>query len=155
MILIAETNVLVECSVEHAFSVVSNMERFGEWFPEVISISSMNDLNHGEVNKTYVELVSVPLQGKRSIEIVVKESVPCSRFVTEGKLFPLLPRMEIELLTQAESKTNIKWRMLSRSKSRIVKLLLLPVAKVIMQKRAAAGVFALKSLLEGGIHPLR
>ncbi|MBU0889666.1 MAG: SRPBCC family protein, partial [Gammaproteobacteria bacterium] len=107
MFLIAETSVCVDCSIEHAFSVVSNMERFGEWFPEVISISSMNDLNHGEVNKTYVELVSVPLQGKRSIEIVVKESVPCSRFVTEGRLFPLLPRMEIELVTQAESKTNI------------------------------------------------
>lgn len=148
MILIADTDVVVDCSIEHAFSVVSNMERFGEWFPEVISIRSVNDLNHGEVNKTYVERVSVPLQGRRSVEIVVKESVPCSRFVTEGRLMPLLPRMEIELTTLNAGKTLIKWRMLSRSRSLFVKLVLLPLAKMVMQKRAEAGVLALKLLLE-------
>lgn len=148
MVLIAQTETKVNCSVNHAFSIVSNMERFGDWFPSVISINSLNDLAHGEVGKKYIETVSVPLQGKREIEIEVKESIENQSFVTEGRFPPLLPRMEVEISETAENQTNIKWCMFSRTNSQVVKMLLLPLAKSIMQKRANIGAAQLKALLE-------
>ncbi|MEZ5703527.1 MAG: SRPBCC family protein, partial [Burkholderiaceae bacterium] len=125
-----------------------NMERFKDWFPKVMSISSANKLPHGEVNKTSVERVSLPLRGTQAIEIVVKESVPNRRFVTEGQLPPLLPRMEIDLAPVDGGTTLISWQMFSRSANPLVKALLLPFAKRIVQRRASVGVLRLKAMLE-------
>jgi hypothetical protein len=146
---IAKAEAVADCSLEHAFSIISNMERFKDWFPKVISISSANNLPHGEINKAYVERVSVPLRGTQSIEIVVRESVPHRRFVTEGHLPPLLPRMEVNLTPIDGGTTLISWQMLSRSTNPLVKALLLPVAKRVMQRRASIGLKKLKALLEG------
>ena len=148
MTLIAQAETLVNCSASHAFSLVSNMERFGDWFPAVKSINSVNDLPHGKVGKKYLETVSVPFRGERQIEITVKEAIKNQRFVTEGQFLPLLPRMEIELTKQSESETVLQWRMYSRSTSKAVKMLLLPLAKGVMQKRAVIGANRLKKLLE-------
>ncbi len=145
---IAKAEAVANCSAEHAFSIISNMERFKEWFPQVISITSSNQLDHGTIDKAYVERVSVPLRGTQSVEIVVRESLPNRRFVTEGQLVPLLPRMEIDLTRIDDGMTLIKWQMLSRSKSLLVKTLLLPMAKTIVQRRATLGLKRLKALLE-------
>lgn len=148
MIPIAKTETNIQCSASEAFRLISNMERFREWFPAVISIRSVNDLPHGEVGKKYLETVSIPLRGERDIELTVKESTENKRFVTEGKFPPLLPRMEVQINQTGGTEVIVKWAMFSRSKSRVVQFLLLPLAKSIMQKRANIGAANLKALLE-------
>lgn len=148
MVLIAQTETSIGCTASHAFSVVSNMERFSEWFPAVISIQANNELPHGSVGKTYLETVAVPMRGERKIELTVKESVANERFVTEGKFHPLLPRMEIQINETGENLISLQWSMFSRTNSAIARILLLPLAKGIMQKRANIGSAKLKRLLE-------
>jgi hypothetical protein len=149
MTLIAKTETTIKCSAAHAFSVVSNMERFGDWFPSVKSIKSVNDFPHGKVGKKYNEIVSIPLSGDREIEITVKESIKNVLFVTEGQFAPLLPRMEVAITETGENEIFLQWSMYSRSASKAVKMLLLPLAKSTMQKRANIGANKLKGLLEG------
>lgn len=148
MTLIAQTRTNIQCSSEKAFSMISNMERFGEWFPAVLSIQSENELAHCQVGKKYLETVAVPLRGTRLIELTVKESVANQRFVTEGKFPPLLPRMEIEIAEAGNNQITLQWSMFSRNTNRFVIFLLLPLAKTIMQKRANIGVARLKTVLE-------
>lgn len=148
MTLIARTTIAIKCSSESAFSVVSNMERFGDWFPGVKSIKSINNLPHGEVGKKYLEIVSVPIGGEKEIEITVKESIRFERFVTEGRFLPLLPRMEVVIANSGENEISLQWSMYSRSDSMAVKILLLPLVKKTMQKRANIGSVRLKRLLE-------
>src|SRR5690606_4594622 len=90
MVLLAKTETRIATSASEAYRLLSNMERFGEWFPEVISITSVNDKCHGEPGKKYLETVSIPLLGERKIELCVTESIENQRFVTEGNLIPLL-----------------------------------------------------------------
>lgn len=85
------------------------MERFGEWFPAVLSIKSIDELPHGSVGKKYLETVSVPMRGERKIELTVKESVEKERFVTEGNFPPLLPRMEIQINETGENLNHMEW----------------------------------------------
>lgn len=145
---IAKTETMIQSSAADAYSLLSNMERFGEWFPAVISITSLNDLPHGETGKKYLETVSIPLRGTRKVEITVKESVVNQRFVTEGRLPPLLPRMEISISEISESEISVRWEMFSRSNSKLVHAMLLPLARKTMQKRADIGAARLKALLE-------
>lgn len=130
------------------FDLISNMQRFGEWFPGVIKIQAGNDLAHGEVGKTYLETVQVPLRGKQEILLTVVESVHGERFVTEGEFAPLLPRMEIRLNQQGAEKVEVCWRMLSRTQSLAVRLLLLPLASRVLSRRANIGLQRLKRLCE-------
>ncbi len=132
------------------FEYVSNMEQFGEWFPGVISITSSNDLQHGQQGKQYLETVSVPLRGTRKVTLVVREVRGHTFFATEGRFPPLMPRMEIELHETGTNSCQLTWRMFSRSNSLIVRYILLPLARRVMGKRAALGVAALKQRLEDG-----
>lgn len=145
---IAKTETMIQSSAADAFSLLSNMERFSEWFPAVISITSSNDLPHGETGKKYLETVSIPLRGTMKIEITVKESIVNRKFVTEGKFPPLFPRMEISISELSEKEISIKWEMFSRSNSKLVHAMLLPLARKTMQKRADIGAARLKALLE-------
>jgi hypothetical protein len=68
--------------------------------------------------------------------------------VTEGEFSPLFPRMEIEVKRIDSTSSKISWRMYSRNNNRMVKLLLLSLAKSVMQKRAEVGIRRLKINLE-------
>jgi hypothetical protein len=146
--LLARGSVTVDCSAALAWATVSNMERFGDWFPAVQAVASANALPHGMVGKAYLETVAVPLRGLRQVEITVKEALPAQRFVTEGRLPPLLPRMEIALDAQGPTRTRIDWAMYSRSRSALVRWLLLPLASRTLQRRADSGLARLKTQLE-------
>jgi len=148
MILVASTSAIINSSVTNAYSLISNMERFGEWFPSVIAIRSINKLTHSEVGKKYSERVDVPFMGAREIEITVTQAIENYHFATEGQFLPLLPRMEIYLHQESESTVRIEWAMFSRSSNKFVKILLLPLVKPTMQKRAKAGISTLKMILE-------
>ncbi|EHQ04533.1 SRPBCC family protein [Leptonema illini] len=149
MHLLAESKVDISCSVSRAFAFATNMERFAEWFPAVLSIESIDQLNHGQVGKQYLETVSVPVRRIRKITLTVVESRQDQLFVTEGAFPPLLPRMEILFNSTGPDACQVTWRMLSRNRSPIAKFTILPLAKSVMTKRARAGLSKLKEKLEG------
>lgn len=149
MHLIVQSNTVVDCSAAQAFALVANMERFPEWFPKVIAITSSNELAHGEVGKQYRETVVIPLRGQRQIMITVKEVAANQLFITEGRFPPLLPRMEVRFTELGPQQTAIDWRMLSRSQSPWVRHLLLPLARRTLKRRAEQGMNQLKARLEG------
>ena len=148
MNLISDVNESINRTNEDVFDYVSNMEKFGEWFPGVISITSSDGVAHGKVDKKYLETVKVPLAGLKKISISVVDSKYGQFFATEGEFSPLFPRMEITIKSIDETRSSVSWRMYSRNNKSIVKVLLLPFAKSIMQKRAQVGIKQLKVNLE-------
>ena len=84
MNLISDVKVSINRTNADIFDYVSNMEKFGEWFPGVISITSDDGVAHGEVDKKYLETVKVPLVGLKQISISVVDSQYGHFFVTEG-----------------------------------------------------------------------
>ena len=126
------------------------MERFGEWFPGVIAIAPLDAPGPAEVGKVYVETVRLPLRGLRQIHLQVREARAPWFFATEGRLPPLLPRMEITLQDTAADACELTWRMLSRGRGPAVQYLLVPLARRVVGRRAARGLAALKARMEGG-----
>jgi hypothetical protein len=148
MILLAKTETRVATSASRAYQYLINMERFGEWFPEVISIKSANDMAHGDVGKQYLETVALPIIGHRKIKLCVAEAIKNQRFVTEGNLIPILPRMDIFIAELSDGEILVKWSMFSRSPNKLVQLMLLPSARRILQQRADIASARLKQRLE-------
>ncbi len=148
MHLLTEQTITIARPAEVAYQYATNMERFGEWFPGVLSIESANTFQHGLRGKEYLETVTVPLRGKRQIKLSVKEAQPNRLFVTEGEFAPLMPRMEIAFQATGADSCDVTWRMFSRNDSFVIKVTLLPLAKRIMRKRAAIGMKRLKQKLE-------
>lgn len=148
MNLISEVNILINRENTDVFNYVSNMENFGAWFPSVISIVSNNEEPHGVIGKKYLETVKIPFAGLKKIPISVVDSKQDAFFVTEGDFSPLFPRMEIEIKRIDNASSAMSWRMYSRNNSRMAKMLLLPLAKSVMQKRANVGIKRLKVNLE-------
>jgi len=146
--LITKASVDINQPISVVFDYVSNMERFENWFPEVISIKSANDMMHGDIGKEYFEKVNIPVRGEKRIKITVKEVEDNKRFVTEGSFPPLLPRMEISLTENNLESCTLNYRMYSRNNNPLVRIFLLPIAKIVMSKRATKGVSNLKYKLE-------
>ena len=145
---IAHSSAVINCAPDKAYSLISNMEHFGEWFPEVVSVTSKNDLAHGEVGKEYLETITIPVLGTRTVEVTVREAVTNKRFYTEGVFLPWMPSMEMKISAMGSDEISFTWGMYSRSSSWIVNLMLIPIAKRTMQKRADIAVVQLKALLE-------
>jgi len=146
--LISEVEISIDRINTDVFNYVSNMENFGAWFPGVISIISNNEKPHGIVGKKYLETVKVPLAGLKEIPISVVDSKQGEFFVTEGDFSPLFPRMEVDIKRINNISSKISWRMYSRNNNRMIKILLLPLAKSVMQKRAKIAINRLKVTLE-------
>jgi carbon monoxide dehydrogenase subunit G len=151
MHLLTEKTVHIDRPALAVFAYVSNMEKFAEWFPGVVSIASADALRHGQQGKQYLETVSLPLRGTQKIKLRVSEVRGHHFFATEGQFAPLMPRMEIEIADNGPHSCDLSWRMFSRSESLIVRYAVLPLARRVMDKRAAAGVVALKRLLQDGV----
>lgn len=148
MYLLARSGVTIRCSRAKTFEYAANLENFADWFPGVISIVARNDLPFAAPGKQYSETVAVPLRGKRTVAIrVVGASAP-QRLVTEGDLPLLLPRMEIEFYDLGADVCEVRWRMLSRNETVVVRSILLPMAGCLMRRRAATGLRNLKWRLE-------
>jgi carbon monoxide dehydrogenase subunit G len=121
MHLLTEKSAHIQRPALAVFGYVSNMEKFGEWFPGVISIASANALDHGQQGKEYLETVSVPFRGTRKVTLQVREVRGQHFFATEGRFAPLMPRMEIELHETETNSCALTWRMFSRSNNLIVR----------------------------------
>ena len=148
MILLAEQDAQIDCPVAVAYRYVSNLERFGEWFPGVVAIQSANALEHAAVGKQYLETVRVPLRGSRQVQITVVEASPNQRLITEGALAPLWPRMDIRVDAVDDRRCTVAWRMFSRNRSALARLTIVPLARAVLRKRAEQGLQRLKSMLE-------
>ena len=148
MNLISEVEISINRANTDVFNYVSNMENFGAWFPSVISIVSDNEKPHGVIGKKYLETVKIPFAGLKKIPISVVDSKQDEIFVTEGDFSPLFPRMEIEIRRIDNASSTMSWRMYSRNNNRMAKVLLIPLAKSVMQKRANVGIKRLKVNLE-------
>ena len=148
MHLLTEQNIRINRPINVVFDYVTNMEQFGDWFPGVLAIKSANDHLPGQIGKEYLETVAIPLRGERKIRLVVREAEINKLFVTEGKLSPLLPRMEVRFQVEDSDSCQVTWRMLSRNSAVFFRLTLLPIARAVLQKRAAIGLGKLKRNLE-------
>jgi carbon monoxide dehydrogenase subunit G len=126
----------VECSIETAFQFLSNMENFGTWFPEVISIVAKDKVPHRKVGKVYLEQVKVPLKGEVSIPIAVANCQPNTMFQTQGAYPPVLPQMTVKLHSKSDTVTHIHWTMVSRNNGLLFRFTLLPLVRAMMRKRA-------------------
>lgn len=150
MHLLAEASIHIQRPALEVFQYVSNMERFGEWFPGVTAIQSSNALPHGQPGKEYLETAYVPLRGNRKIKVLVREVRGHQFFATEGRFPPLLPRMEITLDDTGASTCDLTYRVFSRSNSLITQYTVILIARRVMRKRAALGVATLKRRMEEG-----
>ncbi len=94
MILLAEKTMILKHAVEQVFPYVTNMENYGEWFPGVLTIESVDPQEHGNIGKRYKETLAMPT-GNATLLIEVKDCVPGKRFYTEGDLDPVFPAMKM------------------------------------------------------------
>jgi len=131
------------------FDFLSNHENYALWFPDVVSIVSVNDLPHGSVGKAYSEVIKLPT-GRRHITIDVVESRSPAVFVTEGNFPPLHPRMEVRLFEKSARESILNWKFYSRSQSAFVRLIVGALIKKSLAKQSTRGLKRLKNLLEEG-----
>ena len=101
-----------------------------------------------EPGREYRETVDVPLRGRRSVGIRVVDAEAPHRLITEGDLAMVLPRMEIRITQSSPFACTVRWRMLSRNRNALARLVVLPVARTVMTKRASTGLHRLKGRLE-------
>lgn len=148
MYLLASTSVVIERPRVTVFQYVSNHTNFAEWFPGVVEVKSRDQLAHATVGKEYDETVLTPLRGRQFVVIRVTEVAPPRRFVTEGALALLMPRMEIDFHDVELNTCRVQWRMLSRSKTPMARWTVLPLARLPTQKRADSAMRRLKKILE-------
>ncbi len=148
LIFLAEKQAEINRPIEDVYNYVINMENFGEWFPNVIEMTSNNTLAHGEIGKKYTEQTKLPFNIKKSIPITVIESTHNSKFVTDGDFPPLMERMTVTFSAKTIGSTLVTWKMESRNHSRLANVFFMPIAKIIIKNRAEKGMLKLKQELE-------
>ena len=150
MYLLADAAIDITCPSTEAFAYACDLENFAVWFPGVLNVTAENDLPFDRRGREYRETVEIPLRGRRSVAIRVVDSEPPRCLVTEGDLPILLPRMEIRINRSGPDACTVHWRMLSRNDNAFVRAAVLPLARLVMAKRAATGLSRLKGQLEEG-----
>ncbi len=149
MINLADASTTINRPVAEVFNYVCDLTYFADWFPAVSKIEPGNALTPYQPGKIYWETVATGLGRKRRIELRVIDVDYNRRFVTEGQFPALLPRMEITFRSGDNVKTTVvRWRMMSRRTEGLGRLLLLPIARRVMSKRAPIGLKNLKRILE-------
>lgn len=148
MYLLAHTATFIQCPREAAFNYAANLENFAQWFPGVAGMAADNDLPFDAVGKQYREALDVPLRGRRSVLLRVVEVKTPSRIVTEAALPTVLPRMEIDFREAGADRCEVDWRMFSRTAGGVGRWTILPLARRLMARRAAAGLRRLRLRLE-------
>lgn len=148
MYLLADAAIDIACPCTEAFDYTCDLENFAEWFPGVISVVAHNDVPFSESGREYRETVVVPLRGRRAVPIRVVDVEPPQWLITEGDLSIVMPRMEIRITEPSPEVCTVQWRMLSRNSNILARLVVLPLARNVMAKRASTGLDRLKELLE-------
>jgi hypothetical protein len=149
MSLVDET-LTINRPILEVFDFLSNHENYALWFPDVVSITSVNDLPHGSVGKVYSELLKLPAGRSRNITIEVVESRSPAVFITEGNFPPLHPRMEVRLFEKSARESILNWKFYSRSQSAFGRLIVGALIKKSVVKQSERGLKRLKIFLEEG-----
>ena len=148
MYLLADTTVDIACPGAEAFDFACNLENFAAWFPGVIDVVAQNDAPFSEPGREYRETVRTPLRGRRSVPIRVVDADAPRWLATEGDLSIVKPRMEIRITESSPQQCTVRWRFFSRNTSALARLLVLPLARAVITKRATAGLERLRQRLE-------
>jgi hypothetical protein len=146
---LVDATLTINRPIIEVFDFLSNHENYALWFPDVVSIVSVNDLPHGSVGKVYREVLKLPT-GRRHITIDVVESRSPAVFVTEGNFPPLHPRMEVRLSEKSARESILNWKFYSRSQSAFGRLIVAALMKKSVARQSARGLKRLKTLLEEG-----
>ncbi len=121
MHLLASCELDIRRTRQEAFARVADMERFGDWFPGVIAIESIDDTPEATRGKEYLETVAVPLRAQRKIRLQVTDCIADGFFATEGAFPPLMPRMGVRSVATDAPGCTVRWRMYSRSTSSVAR----------------------------------
>ncbi len=148
MKLLAKESIEVKKNINDVFSYVINMKNYSKWFPEVRPFRSEDSRNDRVVGKKYLETINIPFKGENEYIIEVREYEENVKFVTEGEVPPLLPRMTINFTKISETESLVKWKMESRSKNLLFNFIFLPGIKNKMRIQAKQGMLNLKYILE-------
>ena len=147
MYLLASTGAVIPRRRQEVFDYVSDLTRFPEWFPGALEVRPRDALARATVGKQYEETVALPLRGLQQVLIRVVEADPPRRFVTEGSLALLMPRMEIDLEDAGAHACRVQWRMFSRNGALLPRWTVLPLARRATQLRADAAMGRLQKIL--------
>lgn len=147
MHLLAHFALDAHCAIRDAYDITTDMTRFGEWFPQVLDIRSIDDLPPGTTGKAYLETVRMPLGKPQQIRLQVTDAIPGRFFATEGAFAPLMPRMEIRYAPGAAGHCRISWAMYSRNPHRALRFTLLPLIGLTLRGRATSARTNLGKLL--------
>jgi len=148
MYLLADAAIDIACPGTDAFDFACDLENFAAWFPAVIDVVAHNDVPFAQRGREYRETVNIPLGGRRFVAIRVVDAQAPQWLVTEGDLSIVMPRMEICVTESSMRGCTVRWRMFSRNTSTLARVVVLPLARTIMTKRAATGLERLKQHLE-------
>jgi uncharacterized protein YndB with AHSA1/START domain len=148
MHLLATATTVIARPRARVFACVTALTGFAQWFPGVAAVRACDDRPADAVGKQYEETLLMPMGRTRTVRLRVVEVVPGARFVTEGALPLLWPRMEIDFHDQGPDACRVQWTMRSRASTRLARWLVVPLARPSLQRRAEAGLRRLKARLE-------
>ena len=136
MRLLAAASTELPAPAAEVFGYISDLRNFGDWFPGVLAIAATHADGTPGAGAAYLETVQLPLKRRRQVRIEVVEFAAGQRLVTESPWAPIWPRMQIEVRRLDDASCAVDWRMYSRSRSALVRTLLLPLVSRMMQARA-------------------
>jgi hypothetical protein len=148
MYLLADAAIEIACPSTEAFEFACDLENFAAWFPGVIDVVAHDAVPFSERGREYRETVDVPLRGRQLVAVRVVDADAPRWLATEGDLSIVMPRMEIRIAESSPAQCTLHWRMLSRNTGLLARLLVLPIARTVMTKRARTGLKRLKQHLE-------
>lgn len=149
MRLLAAASTELPAPAAEVFGYISDLRNFGDWFPGVLAIAATHADGTPGAGAAYLETVQLPLKRRRQVRIEVVEFAAGQRLVTESPWAPIWPRMQIELRSLGDTACAVDWRMYSRSRSVLVRALLLPLASRMMRPRAQQAMRRLQQRYAG------
>lgn len=147
-LILADETVSIASPLPVLFAFLSNHENYSRWFPGALAVISEDGLPHGTVGKVYRETLRLPSGRDRTFDIEVVESHAPDRFMTEGTLAPLHPRMEMRLTARSPNETVLNLRFLSRNQSTLGRVLIGALARRVVRRQCRTGVRRLQALLD-------
>lgn len=144
---LAQASIEIAVPVERAFDYTIDLENLPNWFPGAARVEGVDEHDTASPGKRYVETIKLPSGREQAVSICLQQVLRPERFVTEGDLPWLLPRMEMTFQTTERQITRVTWAMSSRRKG-IGVILLLPLLRIVIGARGRTGMQRLKEHLE-------
>ncbi|NTS77038.1 SRPBCC family protein [Catenovulum sp. SM1970] len=113
MIELAKVETQINAPVNVVYSYMTNMENYGNWFPGVVDIKSVDKQDHLAIGKRYQEALIIAGQNV-ALNIEVVEAERNKAFITQGDLAGLLPQMT---MTFEQNNTNCTVRLQYHSRN--------------------------------------